>query len=62
VDIFYSFIQRELLGGREGTNLEQILSHLARLFVWSAEKIDGLRDYLAIFIEYLVDNFLPCKF
>ncbi|KAL6232028.1 hypothetical protein BDW75DRAFT_28534 [Aspergillus navahoensis] len=63
LDLFFSFIQQELLGEREGTGLEKILSHLARFCVWSAEETNALRDCLVIFAKYLVDNFfLPCKF
>jgi hypothetical protein len=61
--LFFSFIQQELLGEREGTGLEQILSHLARFSVGPAEETNALRGCLVIFAKYLVDNFfLPCKF
>jgi hypothetical protein len=63
LDLFFAFIQQELLGEREGTGLEQILSHLDRFCVWSAEETNALRDCLVVFAKYLVDNFfLPCKF
>jgi hypothetical protein len=63
LDLFFSFIQQDLLGEREGTGLEQILSYLARFDVLSAEEINALRDCLVIFAKYLVDNFfLPRKF
>jgi hypothetical protein len=61
--LFFAFIQQELLGEREGTGLEQILSHLDRFCFWSAEETNALRDCLVVFAKYLVDNFfLPCKF
>ncbi|KAH1447010.1 hypothetical protein KXW65_003720 [Aspergillus fumigatus] len=60
--LFFSFIQQELLGEREGTGLEQILSHLARFSVWQAEETNALRGCLVNFAKYLVDNFfLPLK-
>jgi hypothetical protein len=54
LDLFFSFIQQELLGEWEGTGLEQILSHLARFRVWSAEETNASRDCLVIFAKYLV--------
>lgn len=62
LDLFFTFIQQELLGETEGTGLEQILSHIDRFCVWSAEETNALRDCLVVFAKYLVDNFLPCKF
>ncbi|EDP53675.1 hypothetical protein KXV73_005715 [Aspergillus fumigatus] len=62
LDLFFSFIHQELLGEREGTGLEQVLSHLARYRIWSAEETNSLRDCLVIFAKYLVNNFfLPLK-
>lgn len=62
LDLFFTFIQQELLSEREGTGLEQILSHLNRFCIWSAEETNALHDCLVAFAKYFIDNFLPCKF
>lgn len=62
LDLFFTFIQQGLLSEREGTGLEQILSHLNRFCIWSAEETNALHDCLVAFAKDFIDNFLPCKF
>lgn len=61
LDLFFTFIQQELLSEREGTGLEQILSHLNRFCIWSAEETNALHDCLVAFAKYFIDNFLPLE-
>ncbi|XBQ88631.1 hypothetical protein V6000_004243 [Aspergillus fumigatus] len=61
LDLFFTFIQQGLLSEREGTGLEQILSHLNRFCIWSAEETNALHDCLVAFAKDFIDNFLPLK-
>ncbi|KAF7178775.1 hypothetical protein CNMCM7691_007594 [Aspergillus felis] len=58
--LFFSFIGQNpsTEGGEWETDVEHMLSRLASFDSWTTEEIDALRESLAAFAKYLVDNSL----
>jgi hypothetical protein len=63
LDLFFSFVQQDLLGERGGTGLEQSYPTLPDFVSGQLKTQNVLGDCLVDFAKYLVDNFhLPCEF